>query len=100
MNPLRKIAIAFLIPFSLLSSYAMWQVGYIGIFAHLLDGPAGWQVFADLVIALTLVMCWMVPDAKANGRTVWPWFLLTLGSGSFGPLLYLLSAPKAQEQAA
>ncbi len=100
MNPHRKIAIILLTPFTLLSLYAMTQVGYFGIYAHLLDGPAGWQIFADLLVALTLVFCWMVPDAKENGRSVLPWVLLTLASGSFGPLLYLLSAPNHEEQTA
>jgi hypothetical protein len=49
------------------------------------------QVLADLVIALTLVMVWMWHDAKASGRSAWPWLALTLAAWSFGPLIYLLT---------
>lgn len=34
---------------------------------------------------------------KHNGRTVWPWLLITLAVGSFGPLLYLLTAKKSSD---
>ncbi len=85
----RSILIAILLPFSILSAYALKEVGYLGIFtAHF--HPAGLQVLTDLVIALTLVMVWMVGDARARGITVWPYILATLAFGSFGPLTYLL----------
>ena len=32
---------------------------------------------------------WLVGDARARGRSPWPWVLLTLFTGSIGPLLYL-----------
>ena len=68
------------------------QVGYIGIFDYHRHSPAGWQVFADLVIALLLVLLWLVPHAKESGRNPWPWVVLTLLLRSFGPLLYLVFA--------
>jgi hypothetical protein len=55
----------------------------------------GGQVFFDLVIALTLAMVWMWNDAKTTGRNVWPWIALTLATGSFGPLIYLLTHKSA-----
>ena len=76
--------------FAVLSGYAMLQHGYLGLFEYQLASPAGWQVLADLVIVCTLAMVWMVADARRSGRTVWPYLLLTLTAGSFGPLLYLL----------
>ncbi|MFT4046184.1 MAG: DUF2834 domain-containing protein [Solimonas sp.] len=76
--------------FAALSGYALLQYGYRGIFAHLFANSAGWQALADLVIACTLAMVWMVADARHSGRTAWPYLLLTLALGSFGPLLYLL----------
>ena len=75
-----------------LVSYAMVQVGYVGIFDYQRHSPAGWQVFTDLVIALLLVLLWLFPDAKASGRNPWPWVVLTLFGGSIGPLLYLATS--------
>jgi hypothetical protein len=87
-----KIALLVLVlaVFGALSALAVADHGIVGIFAHALQNTAGMQVLADLVIALTLVMIWMIADARRTGRTVWPWLLLTLAAGSFGPLGYLL----------
>ena len=90
----RILAIAILIPFTLLTLYAVSRVGYIGIFEYHLHSPAGWQVITDLVIALILVLTWLVPEARRAGRNPWPWVVLTLVAGSFGPLLYLVFAGK------
>lgn len=100
MNNRRTLAIIILFPFSLLSLYAMAEVGYIGIFDYHRHSPAGWQVFTDLVIALILVLCWMVPDAKKTGRNPLPWVVLTLLGGSFGPLLYLVTAKSSSSDKA
>ena len=62
----RTLAIAILIPFTLLTLYAVSQVGFIGIFEYHLHSPAGWQVIADLVIALVLVLTWLVPEARTS----------------------------------
>lgn len=88
----KALAIILLIPFSVLSIYAVMQVGYIGIFDYHLHSPAGWQVFADLVVALILVLSWMIPNAKKRGRNPVPWVVLTLFLGSIGPLLYLATS--------
>ena len=93
----RVIAIALLIPFSILSLYAVYAVGYVGILDYHRHSPAGWQVFADLVVALVLVFVWLVPDARKNGRNPWPWLAITLFVGSFGPLLYLALAPRTEQ---
>ena len=44
----------------------------------------------DLVIACLLVLTWLIPEAKRNGNNPWPWVVITLFLGSFGPLLYLV----------
>lgn len=88
----RTLAITLLIPFSMLTLYAVWQVGYIGIFDYHRHSPAGWQVFADLVVALILVLSWLIGDAKRKGRNPWIWVALTLTLGSIGPLLYLATS--------
>jgi len=95
MPSLRTFAIVLLIPFTALTLYAVLEVGYIGIFDYHRHSPAGWQVFADLVVALLLVLYWLIADAKKAGRNPWPWVVVTLLLGSFGPLLYLVFARKS-----
>lgn len=70
---------------------AIWMEGLAGIFAAIVQSYGSMQIFADLVIALTLVLVWMWRDAKSNGRNIWPWIVITLVAGSFGPLLYFIS---------
>ena len=94
----RNLAIIILIPFTLLTAYAVQQVGYIGIFDYHRHSPAGWQVIADLVIALVLVLTWLVPEARKAGRNPWPWVVATLFLGSFGPLLYLVFTQRPAPQ--
>lgn len=93
----RILAIILLIPFSILSVYAVAKVGYFGIFEYQLHSPGGWQVFADLVIACALLFVWIFPDAKRYQRNPWPYVGITLFLGSLGPLLYLALAPRKQE---
>lgn len=88
----RAVAILLLSPLTLLTLFAIAEVGYIGIFDYQRHSPAGWQVFADLVVALILVLGWMITDAKKSGRNPWPWVVATLFLGSIGPLLYLVFA--------
>ena len=92
MQPLRLLAIAILIPFTGLTAYAVQQVGFSGILEYQLASPPGWQVIVDLVIAMVLFLCWMIPNAKQTGRNPWPYIVITAIAGSFGPLLYLAAA--------
>ncbi len=75
-----------------ITAIALWNEGLVGIFTAATSSYGSIQIFADLVIALILVMVWMRRDAKNSGRNVWPWIVLTLCAGSFGPLLYLITA--------
>jgi hypothetical protein len=86
----RVLLIITLVLFGGLSAVALWQHGFWGIIAPHFQSTGAGQVFADLVIALTLVMVWMWQDAKAAGRNPLPWIVATLVVGSFGPLVYLL----------
>jgi hypothetical protein len=86
----RPLLVAVLLAFGALSAVAMGRHGYWGIFQPLVSSWAGAQVLADLAIALLLWLVWMWGDARAHGRNPWPWVVLTLTAGSFGPLLYLL----------
>ena len=89
MKTRQSLAIIILIPFLALSAYALIDVGYIGLFEYQLESSAGWQVLTDLVIALVLLLTWLIPEAKRQGRNPWPWVAITLFLGSIGPLLYL-----------
>ena len=76
--------------FGVLSAIALLDVGYVGIIApHFKSWGAG-QVFADLVIMCLLGCVWMLHDARTRGTRAWPFVILTLVAGSFGPLFYLL----------
>lgn len=93
MTKKRMLALGLIVPFTVLSVYAVMQVGYWGLIDYQRYSPAGWQVLADLVIAIVLAASWMIADARRTGRTVWPYLLVCLFLGSFGPLAYLLLTP-------
>ena len=90
----RWILAVVLAAFGALTLAAVARHGVVGILDHQLHSLAGLQVLADLGIALALVLTWLWRDARRSGRNPWPWLLLTMAAGSFGPLLYLLSAPR------
>lgn len=95
----RALIVIVLALFAALSGAALWYHGYWGIIEPNFRSFAAAQVFAELVIALTLVMVWMWRDARAQGRNPWPWILATLAVGSFGPLGYLLTRREADSSA-
>ncbi|WP_067100675.1 DUF2834 domain-containing protein [Marinomonas atlantica] len=90
----RKLAILLLVLLTLVTVYAVADVGFIGIFRFQLSSPAGWQVLFDLIVALVLLFMWLIPDAKAKGRNPWIWVAVTCVVGSFGPLLYVVTEKK------
>jgi len=92
----QQLAVTLLIPFSVLTIYAVVHVGYVGIFDYQRHSPAGWQVFSDLVIACCLCFVWIFPNAKSAGRNPWPYAVITLFLGSIGPLLYLSLETKSK----
>lgn len=83
--------------FGVLTAVALWQHGYWGILEPHFRTFGAAQVFADLVIALTIIMVWMWRDARATGRNPWPWIVATLALGSFGPLGYLVTRRPAAD---
>lgn len=89
----RALLIAVLVAFSALTAVALAHHGLWGLFEPLFKTWGAAQVGVDLVIALSLFLVWMWRDARSQGRRPWPWLLLTLAAGSFGPLLYLLTQP-------
>ena len=59
----------------------------------------GLLLSVDLTIALTLAIVWVWHDARARGVSPIPYVLLTLLTGSAGPLLYLLRREKPPARA-
>jgi hypothetical protein len=98
---MKKILLLVLViaAFGALSATALADVGYLGILLPHFQSSGGLQVLVDLVIALTLVMIWMVADARRTHRNPWPWVVLTLVAGSFGPLGYLLAGALREHRA-
>lgn len=93
----RVLIVVILVLFGALTTVALYQHGYWGIIAPHFQSTSAAQVFADLVIALVMVLVWLWRDAKATGRNPWPWVFATLALGSFGPLVYLLTRKSSQE---
>ncbi len=89
MRNLRLLAIALLIPFTALTVYAIYDVGYVGVLKYQMATSGGWQVWVDLAIAVLLTFFWLVPHAVRTGRNPWPYVLIALLFASLGPLLYL-----------
>jgi hypothetical protein len=87
----KPLLILVFVPFGAFTAAAVWHDGLFGIFASIVHSYGSMQIFADLVIALSLVMAWMWRDAKNTGRNIWPWIIATLVAGSFGPLLYFIT---------
>lgn len=90
---MKAIVTIVLLAFAAFSTWAMWQVGYFGIWQGAMANPGSWQVLIDLIVACGLICVWMVIDAREHGRNPWPFVAITLTAGSFGPLFYLLSRP-------
>jgi hypothetical protein len=94
----KALLIFVLVVFSALTGYTL--VHYGGLFAWLsfyTRDPASWQVVADLIIAMSLLLVFIRRDAQANGRPFVPWAVFCLLVGSFGPLLYFITAKKRVE---
>ena len=90
MNGRFLLLLAVTVAFGALSLVALMDVGYFGLFEPHFQSWGGAQVLADLVIVCLLACVWMVNDARTSGVPAWPFVVLTLFSGSFGPLAYLL----------
>jgi hypothetical protein len=96
---IRSLLVIVILAFGVLTGLAVEQHGYWGIISYHFPSSAGWQVGVDLVISCSLACLWMISDARKTGRNVWPYLLLTLVLGSFGPLFYLLLRGPAHKPA-
>jgi len=91
-NMMKAILASVLLFFVGINLYALTMSGWDG-FLSFIDGANGWTVLAvtDLCISLGLVSVWLIQDAKSRGRSALGYVLLTITTGSIGPLVYLLN---------
>jgi hypothetical protein len=83
-----------------LSSWAVWEVGVLGIFRSGVADPGAIQIFCDLVVACGFGSVWLYGDARSRGLNPWPWLVAVPALGSIPLLTYLvvrdsLSSPEA-----
>lgn len=91
----KPLLTAILVVFGALTAYTLAHYGgLLPWLAFYTQDPASWQIFADLVITMCLLLVFMRRDAQTNGRPFWPWAAFSLAVGSFGPLLYFITAKK------
>ncbi len=97
MRPLLWILAA---AFGAYSLWALAQVGYLGLWEGGFATIGGTQITFDLIVSSLLLTGFVARDCRAAGRPWWPWALLTLATGSFGTLAYLLWPRPAAQPAA
>ena len=96
MNWKRLGLLVILADFVALTAYAVYHYGYLAFFDLHAMNAIQIQIFIDLVIALSLFLTWMVPDARARGISPVPYVVLTLALGSIGALAYLIRRSGAE----
>ncbi|MEY3210224.1 MAG: hypothetical protein RIT28_705 [Pseudomonadota bacterium] len=87
------------IPFTIFSVFIVADQGFWALIeAH----KAGWglQVFLDLVIAATISLTYIVPEAKQRGINPWPYVVGTVLLGSISLLAYLIHRALIERRAA
>lgn len=90
MNLKVFLVLIVLIAFAALTGYALYDVGILGIFGTATANAGAIQVFVDLVIVCFLACTWMFFDGPKRNLNPWPYIVVTVLAGAFGPLLYLL----------
>jgi hypothetical protein len=87
------VAVVFAL-FAGLNLYALSTASLHDLVAVVTQGNTWHTVFkVDLAIALGVILTWLWRDARARGSSPLPYVLITMFTGSIGPLLYLLRRP-------
>ena len=89
-----------LLVFAGVTEMAIAQFGLLGFLAEVNASWATRQLFADLVIGLSIASWFIYRDAREHGLPWLPYFVATLLTGSFGPLAYLIHREIATRPAA
>ena len=70
----KALLIFVLVVFGALTGYTLLHYGgLLAWLAFYTRDPASWQIYADLVIAMCLLLVFIRRDAQANGRPFVPW---------------------------
>jgi hypothetical protein len=99
MNLKRFLPAVLLVGFSALTAEVVIRDGYTEWLRIAFENRSAGLLLVDLTIALSLVMGWMIKDARARKVTVWPFTILTVLLGSVGPLMYLVLRSAADRRA-
>jgi hypothetical protein len=99
MNLKRFVPGVLLVGFSALTAEVVIKDGYTEWLRIAFENRSAGLLLVDLSIALSLVMGWMIKDARARKATVWPFTILTVLLGSVGPLAYLVLRSAADRRA-
>ena len=89
MRVRRWLLIPLTLVFAAVSTWAVYEHGYLNLWKLVVEHSGTLQLFTDLSVSMLLVCTWMVRDARQRGLRVAPFLLLTLATGSLGPLAYL-----------
>ena len=84
------VLVLVIVGFGALTAVALLEAGYVGLFTAQLESWAGLQVLTDLGLLAILACIWMLNDSRKRGLPAWPFVIVTVLAGSFGPLLYLV----------
>ena len=93
MHLKRIVPSVLLLGFSALTAEVVIRDGYTGWLRIAAENTSAGLLLVDLSIALSLVLFWMIKDARERKATVWPFAILTVMLGSVGPLAYLALRP-------
>jgi hypothetical protein len=90
MNRKQLVLSAALIVLLAMDAYSVYLYGYVGFFRMMFANFASFNALVDLLVALVLIMVWIGEDARERNVSALPYIVLTIASGSVGPLLYLI----------
>lgn len=99
MAAIRTALAIVLAGFLVLTGYVLVEYGFTGFYLEVTQNAATLLAFTDLAIALTILMGWMVMDARRTGRNPTGYILITLAIGIAGPLLYMITGDTFRKKA-
>ena len=99
MNTKQIVLSLVALDFAALTAYALVEMGLVGMWETLTSNIMTMTLGADLVIALSLGIWWMVRDGRRHGISPVPYVALTVCTGSLGLLLFLIKREGAMAKA-